>query len=158
MTAQNDSNPVCYAFGDNRGSRFGSLNGKRQSFFLWEGGPENSKRNVLFVCVGIGAAAGAVGDGRVGGPAHHGRQRPGPTRGGCASLAFSIVNRVCMAVLYWHAGCSTAKNGGLRPRQGTGTCFTRGRRTTSVGASAPLGFDHIVVSEIEALNLFVNLV
>ena len=41
---------------------------------------------------------------------------PGPTGGVQAPLAFSTVNRLCMALLYGRAGGFAAKHGGFRPR------------------------------------------
>jgi hypothetical protein len=40
-----------------------------------------------------------------------------PREGVQAPLAFSVVNRVCVACLYGCTGCLTAKNGGFRPGQ-----------------------------------------
>jgi hypothetical protein len=40
-----------------------------------------------------------------------------PREGVQAPLAFSVVNRVCVAFLYGCTGCLIAKNGGFRPGQ-----------------------------------------
>ena len=45
------------------------------------------------------------------------RQPSGPAWGLQAVLAFSIVDRFCMALLYGRAGRLTTQNGGFRPGQ-----------------------------------------
>ena len=47
-------------------------------------------------------------------------RRSGPARGVSATLAFSVVNHSCIAVLCWGAMCAAANNGGLRPGQAGG--------------------------------------
>jgi hypothetical protein len=70
--------------------------------------------------VGAGAISEHAGRALGGAPRHPLLQLqllPGPSRGVQAPLAFPIVNRFSMAVLYGRAGRLTAKTGVFRPRR-----------------------------------------